>query len=79
VAELDHSLIHEARKFLDGANVHDLTTWISFYETSQPNTMRRDRFEQVLRIFVATRRLGNLQPRASGCRSTPKGSMRKVC
>jgi len=79
MAELDHTLIQEARKFLDGANVHDLTTWISLYETSQPNTIRRDRFEQVLRIFVATSRLGNLRPRESGCRNARKGSMQKPC
>ena len=79
MAELDHSLIHEARKFLDGANVHDLTTWISFYETSQPNTLRRDRFEQVLRIFVATSKLENLRLRESGCRNARKGRMQKVC
>jgi len=50
---LDHSLIYQARKFVDGANLHYVNTWIFCYETSDPNSERHTQFEQLLREFVA--------------------------
>jgi hypothetical protein len=55
--ELDHSLIYQARKFITGANVHYVKTWIFCYETSQPQTSTRGRYESLLRIFVASNNL----------------------
>jgi hypothetical protein len=54
---LDHPLIYEARKFIDGANFHRVNTWIFCYETSEPNSVRRERYEVLLREFVATKRI----------------------
>jgi hypothetical protein len=54
---LDHSLLHEARKFITAANVHRMKTWIFCYETSEPNSSQRKRYERLLREFVNTRRL----------------------
>ena len=54
---LDHSLIYQARKFVDGANLHYVNTWIFCYETSEPQSARRDRYGKLLREFVASRNL----------------------
>ena len=54
---LDHSLIYQARKFITGANVHYVKTWIFCYETSEPESEGRRRYEKLLREFVATRNL----------------------
>ena len=54
---IDHSLLYEARKFTTAANVHYVKPWIFCYETSEPDSPRRKRFEQLLREFVATKRL----------------------
>jgi hypothetical protein len=53
---IDHSLIHQARKYVTGANVHSVKTWIFCYETSAPDSARRLRYERLLRDFVASRR-----------------------
>jgi hypothetical protein len=53
----DHSLIYEVQKFITGANVHDVKTWIFCYETSLPNSRHHERYEKLLREFVATKRL----------------------
>jgi len=57
VPNLDYSLIYEARKFITGANVHHVKTWIFCYETSQPQSARRQRYEILLRDFVASKQL----------------------
>jgi len=54
---LDHTLVDEARKFVTGANVHRVNTWIFCYVSSLPNSSRRERYEKLLREFVNTRRL----------------------
>ena len=55
--ELDRSLIYQARKFITGANVHCVKTWIFCYETSKPQTSTRGRYESLLREFVASNNL----------------------
>ena len=52
---LDHCLIYQARKFITGANVHDVKTWIFCYETSLPDSPNRTRYEKLLREFVGRR------------------------
>jgi hypothetical protein len=54
---IDHSLLYEARQFTTGATVHHIKTWIFCYETSEPDSPRRKRYEQLLREFVATKKL----------------------
>jgi hypothetical protein len=56
---VDYDLISEARALTTGANVHMVKTWIFCYESSFPNTPRRERYETLLRDFVATKRLLN--------------------
>jgi hypothetical protein len=56
MAEIDRSLVFEARKFTTGANVHLIKTWIFCYETSRPDTPQRGRYEKLLRKFVASSR-----------------------
>jgi hypothetical protein len=53
---LDHSLIYQAQKYITGANVHDVMTWIACYQLSATNTKRRQRYEKLLRKFVAKQR-----------------------
>ena len=55
--EVDCLLIHQARKFITSANVHYVKTWIFCYETSQPGSVRRQRYEDLLHEFVASRTL----------------------
>jgi hypothetical protein len=52
---VDYSLIHQARKFITGENVHNVNTWIFCYENSQQPCQMR--YEQLLREFVATNNL----------------------
>jgi len=54
---LDESLIYAAKKFIDGANVHDVETWIFCYEWSKPQSDGRQRYEKILRQFVASKKL----------------------
>jgi len=53
----DHSLIYQARQFITAENVHRINTWIFCYETSQQDSPRHTRYEQLLREFVATKKL----------------------
>jgi hypothetical protein len=56
--EVDHLLLHQARTFITGANVHYVNTWIFCYETSAADlTGRRERYEKLLRDFVASNTL----------------------
>jgi hypothetical protein len=57
MSNLDHSLIYQARQLITGANVHHVKTWIFCYETSQPNSAHRQRYERLLREFVAAKNL----------------------
>ena len=54
--ELDRDLILQAGKYITGANVHHVKTWIFCYETSQPGTPRSLRYEVLLRDFVSSNR-----------------------
>ena len=53
---IDHSLIYNASKFITGANAHLVGTWIFCYRTT-PQSQLRDRFEKLLREFVAANNL----------------------
>ena len=55
--ELDLNLIAHARRFVDGANVHYVNTWIFCYQMSQPDSARRRRYEALLREFVSSKEL----------------------
>ena len=57
MSDLDHSLLCQARKFVTGANVHYVKTWIFCYETSAPDSPRRQRYDKLLREFVAEKNL----------------------
>jgi hypothetical protein len=57
VHEIDRILIHQARKFITAANIHYVKTWIFCYETSAPNSPRRERYETLLRGFIASNSL----------------------
>src|SRR5579862_9494367 len=54
MSEIDSYLITQARRFITGANVHLIKTWIFCYETSCSNSTRRSRYETLLRDFVAS-------------------------
>jgi|SwirhisoilCB2_FD_contig_51_910300_length_706_multi_2_in_0_out_0_2 hypothetical protein len=54
---LDEFLIYQARKFINGANVHEVETWIFCYEFSRPQSEGRERYEKILRKFVASNKL----------------------
>jgi hypothetical protein len=50
--DLDHSLVHQIRKLVDGANVHYVNTWLFCYETSEPGSTKREKYERILRKFI---------------------------
>ena len=52
MSDVDHSLLCEARKLLNGANVHTLGTAIFCYETSPQNSAQRAVYETGLRQLV---------------------------
>src|ERR1043166_938162 len=52
---LDHTLLHEVRRFITGANVHSVKTWVLCYETADPDSERRVYYERLLREFVASK------------------------
>lgn len=53
---IDHTLIYQARKFIDGANVHCVNTWLFCYQRL-PDVSHRKRYEELLRDFVAAQNL----------------------
>jgi hypothetical protein len=55
--KVDNFLAYQARKFITGANVHYVKTWIFCYETSVPGSARRERYEKLLRDFVTSNAL----------------------
>ena len=57
MADVDHLLIYQTRKFINGANVHRIKTWIFCYETLQPSSVRREQYEKLLREFVRSNQL----------------------
>jgi hypothetical protein len=76
MADIDHCLIHEARRFVTGENVHYVKTWIFCYETSKPHSERRERYEKLLRDFVMTKRL-NLVVRSQAAEA--RAHSKKIC
>jgi len=55
MADVDFALLRLAEKFITGANVHCVTTWIFCYKTSAPGSDWHSRYEQLLRDFVISR------------------------
>lgn len=53
---VDYDLIAEARRYITGANIHFVKTWIFCYEISPPGTSRRLRYETLLQNFVSAKR-----------------------
>ena len=53
--ELDRDLIRAVRRFITGANVHSVSTWLFCYEMSLPDSPRRRRYEALLRDFVSSK------------------------
>jgi hypothetical protein len=56
MTSIDHSLIYQARKFINAANVHRVNTWLFCYERL-PDVSRQKRYEELLRDFVAAQNL----------------------
>jgi hypothetical protein len=54
---VDHSLLHQVRKLVTGANVHQVKNWIFCYEMSKPGSPHRKYYEKLLRVFVNTKNL----------------------
>jgi hypothetical protein len=52
--DLDRSLLYQARKFITGANVHHVKTWIFCYQISAPHSELRRQYERLLREFVVS-------------------------
>ena len=50
---IDRDLIRQAHHFINGANAHDVRTWIYCYELSAPGSPRQRKYEALLRGFVA--------------------------
>ena len=50
--DLGHALLDQARKCINGANVHRFKTAIFCYETSLPNSKQRAIYEEGLRNLV---------------------------
>jgi len=51
-SDLDYALLYQARKCINGGNVHQLRTAIFCYETSAPNSGPRAIYEKGLRDLV---------------------------
>jgi len=54
---IDRSLVHQARKSITGANVHEVETWILCYELSKPRSAEREHYKTILKEFVTTERV----------------------
>jgi len=57
MCSLDRVLVYEARKLITAANVHYVDTWILCFQILTPGTLHQKRYEQLLRKFIATKRL----------------------
>src|SRR5262245_12710309 len=53
---IDHALVHSVEQLFNGANVHVLRTVLICYEKSKPGSKRQQRYEELLRTFVAESR-----------------------
>jgi hypothetical protein len=54
---IDHSLIHQAQRFITGANAHSVGTWILCYQGLEEDPAKRQNYEDLLRKFVISSRL----------------------
>jgi hypothetical protein len=45
--DLDRALLYQARKFITGANVHHVKTWIFCYQISAPHSEFRRQYERL--------------------------------
>ena len=61
--ELDHNLVQQVQRLINGANVHNVKTWIFCYETSLPSSPRREQYERLLRDFVLSKCLSEASNR----------------
>ena len=52
--DLDRDLIAQAQRFINGRNVHDVTTWILCYERSSVGSPYSQHYENLLRNFIRT-------------------------
>jgi hypothetical protein len=52
--EIDRELIATARRFINGANVHNVNTWIFCYQASVLDSRRHASYETLLRDFVTS-------------------------
>jgi hypothetical protein len=55
--KVDRTLIYQVEKLLDGSNVHQLGTWLLCYQIAEPGSLCSDKYEQLLRQFVAEKNL----------------------
>src|SRR5689334_2171602 len=55
MARVDHTLIYQVCRLIDGANTHAINTCLYWYEKATNATMRA-RYEKTLRGFVAASR-----------------------
>jgi len=74
MVHLDYGLIHEARNFITGANVHQVKEMIFVYQQAVDLHNRRwpshaiyqDSYERKLRVFVTRERMRTSQPIGRG-------------
>ena len=52
--DLDRDLMAQAQHFINGQNVHDVTTWLLCYERSSVGSPYRQHYENLLRNFIRT-------------------------
>jgi hypothetical protein len=55
--EIDRELVATARRFINGANVHCVNTWIFCYQLSAADSPLHARYENLLRDFIRSRSL----------------------
>ena len=59
---IDHTLLFQARKLMNGANAHRIKTLIFCYEASLPDSDMRKHYERLLRKFVAAEQETHCKP-----------------
>jgi hypothetical protein len=55
--EVDGELVATARRLINGANVHDVNTWIFCYQLSAADSPLHAKYENLLRDFIRSRSL----------------------
>lgn len=51
---IDHALVRQVQKLIDGSNVHCIEAWLFVYETAPPESEKRIMYERYLREFVSS-------------------------